>query len=158
MIIKLMEPADKSRRVPWKPILLSACIAAVALYWMFLWPDVAKDAKPPIALMAGWDELGACSTMASLDGSREIKLSENQNAEMWDHSSLKEGESDIVQGMWRYDASSKRYAVTLNGETTTYTLVERDEPVTCVCTRAILGRLTSAPVGSPFPAIDDTPD
>jgi hypothetical protein len=41
--------------------------------------------------------------MASLDSTREIKFSENQNAEMWDHSSLKEGESDIAQGVWSHD-------------------------------------------------------
>jgi hypothetical protein len=37
--------------------------------------------------------------MASLDGARELKFFEDQNAEMWDHSSLKEGESDIAQGV-----------------------------------------------------------
>ena len=35
--------------------------------------------------------------MASLDGARELKFFENQNAEIWDHSSLKEGESDILK-------------------------------------------------------------
>jgi hypothetical protein len=61
--------------------------------------DVVEDPKPPIALIAGWDDLGTCSKMASLDGARELKFFENQNAEMWDHSSLKEGESDIAQGV-----------------------------------------------------------
>jgi GAF domain-containing protein len=69
----------------------------------FFRTDVVEDPKPPIALIAGWDELGACSNMASLDGARELKFFENQNAEMWDHSSLKDGESDIAQGVWSYD-------------------------------------------------------
>jgi hypothetical protein len=77
MVLRLlMEPADRWRSVPWKPILLSACVAAGGLYWMFLWPDVDEDnTKPPIALIAGWDEIGACASMASLDGTREIRLS-----------------------------------------------------------------------------------
>ena len=141
MVLRLlMEPADRSRSVPWKSILLSSCVAAGALYWMFLWPDVDEDnTKPPIALIAGWDEIGACASMASLDGTREIRLSENQNAEMWDHSSSKKGESDIAQGVWSYDATSKRYAVTLKGETTTYTLITRGEPVTCILYKGDLG-------------------
>jgi hypothetical protein len=44
---------------------------------------------------------------------RELKFFENQNAEMWDHSSLKEGESDIAKGVWSYDAATKHYALTL---------------------------------------------
>src|ERR1700732_2493794 len=78
------------------------------------------------------DRGGAGSNMASLDGARELKFFENQNAEMWDHSSLKEGESDIAQGVWSYDAATKRYALTLKGETTTYTLLSRGDPVTCI--------------------------
>ena len=58
-----------------------------------------RGPKPPIALIAGWGDLGTCSNMASLDGARELKFFEDQNAEMWDHSSLKEGESDIAQGV-----------------------------------------------------------
>ena len=76
--------------------MLLGCVAAGGLYWAFFRTDVVEDPKPPIALIA---ELGACSNMASLDGARELKFFENQNAEMWDHSSLKEGESDIAQGV-----------------------------------------------------------
>jgi hypothetical protein len=103
-----MDYANKSRRVPWGRILLLGCVAAGGLYWAFFRTDVVEDPKPPIALIAGWDDLGACSNMASLDGTRELKFSENQSAEMWDHSSLKEGESDIAQGVWSYDAAPSR--------------------------------------------------
>jgi hypothetical protein len=160
MVLRLlMEPADRSRSVPWKPILLSTCVAAGALYWMFLWPDVDKDnTKPPIALIAGWDEIGACASMASLDGTREIRLSENQNAEMWDHSSSKEGENDIAQGVWSYDATSKRYAVTLKGEMTTYTLITRGEPVTCILYKGDLGSADLRASWFSFPTSEETPD
>jgi hypothetical protein len=83
--------------------------------------------------------LAACSNMAPLDGARELKFFENQNAEMWDHSSLKEGESDITQGVWSYDAATKRCALTLKGETTTYTLLSRGDPLTCILYKGDLG-------------------
>ena len=153
-----MDHADKSGRVPWGRILLLGCVAAGGLYWAFFRTHVAEDPKPPIALIAGWDDLGACSNMASLDGARELKFFENQNAEMWDHSSLKEGESDIAQGVWSYDAATKRYALTLKGETTTYTLLSRGDPVTCILYK---GHLDSADLRASwfsFPTSEESPD
>jgi hypothetical protein len=94
--------------------------------------------------------------MASLDGARELKFFENQNAEMWDHSSLKEGESDMVQGVWSYDAATKCYALTLKGETTTYTLQSRGEPVTCILYRGDVGSADLRASWFSFPAIEDT--
>jgi hypothetical protein len=78
-----MDHADKSGRVPWGRILLLGCVAAGGLYWALFRTDVVEAPKPPIALIAGWDELAVCSNMASLDGARELKFFENQNAEMW---------------------------------------------------------------------------
>jgi hypothetical protein len=37
--------------------------------------------------------------------------------------------------VWSYDAGSKRYAITLNGETTTYALLARGEPTACILFR-----------------------
>jgi hypothetical protein len=124
----------------------------------FFRTDVVEDPKPPVALIAGWDELGACSNMASLDDARELRFFENQNAEIWDHSSLKEGESDIAQGVWSYDAATKRYALTLKGETTTYTLLSRGDPVTCILYK---GNLDSADLRASwfsFPTSEESPD
>jgi hypothetical protein len=42
----------------------AACAASVCICF---WPRAARCS--PIALIAGWDELGACSNMASLDRS-----------------------------------------------------------------------------------------
>jgi hypothetical protein len=56
-----MDHAGKSGRVPWGRILLLGCVAVGGLYWAFFRTDVVEDPKPPIALIAGWDELGACS-------------------------------------------------------------------------------------------------
>jgi hypothetical protein len=58
-LCRFMDHADKSGRVPWGRILLLGCLGG--LYWAFF----RTDPKPPIALIAGWDELGACSNMAS---------------------------------------------------------------------------------------------
>ena len=152
-----MDHADKSGRVPWGRILPLGCVAAGGLYWAFFRTDVVEDTKPPIALVAGWEELGACSNMASLDGARELKFLENQNAEMWDHSSLKEGESDIAQGAWNYDAATKRYAVMLKGETTTYTLLAwRPGNVHPVQGESRLGDLRASWFS--FPTSEESPD
>ena len=138
--------------------MLLGCVAAGGLYWALFRTDVVEDTKPPIALIAGWDELGACPNMVSLDGTREIKFSENQNAEVWDHSSSKEGASDIAQGAWSYDAASKRYAVRLNAETTTYTLVARGEPVTCILYKGDLGSADLRASWFSFPTSEESPD
>jgi hypothetical protein len=153
-----MDHADKSGRAPWGRILLLGCVAAGGLYWALFRTDVVEDTKPPIALIAGWDELGACSNMASLDGARELKFFENQNAEMWDHSSLKEGESDIAQGVWSYDAATKRYALTLKGETTTYTLLSRGDPVTCILYKGDLASADLRASWFSFPTSEESPD
>jgi hypothetical protein len=52
--------------------------------------------------------------------------------------------------VWSYDAATKRYALTLKGETTTYTLLSRGDPVTCILYKGDLDSLISAPVGSHF--------
>jgi hypothetical protein len=68
------------------------------------------------------------------------------------------GESDIAQGVWSYDAATKRYALTLKGETTTYTFLSRGDPVTCILYK---GHLDSADLRASwfsFPTSEESPD
>jgi len=73
-------------------------------------------------------------------------------------SPIRPGESDIAQGVWSYDAATKRYALTLKGETTTYTLLSRGDPVTCILYK---GHLDSADLRASwfsFPTSEESPD
>jgi hypothetical protein len=75
-----MDHADRSGRVPLGRVLRLGCAAAGGLYWAFFRTDVVEDPKLSIALIAGWDDLGTCSNIASLDGARELKFFENHIA------------------------------------------------------------------------------
>ena len=65
---------------------------------------------------------------------------------------------EAAQGAWSYDAASKRYVVRLNGETTTYTLVARGEPVTCILYKGDLGSADLRASWFSFPTSEESPD
>ena len=109
------------------------CIVAGGGYWLSR-PNHINKAEFPV-LPAGWDELAPCSALESLDEMKEMTLSDDQRAESQDLSPPEDGEdpkSRNIEGAWSYDAGSKRYAITLNGQTTTYTLLARGDPTTCI--------------------------
>ena len=64
----------------------------------------------------------------------------------------------MFQGTWSYDAGSKRYSVTLDGEKTIYTLVSRGEPTTCILFMGELGAADLRRSWFSFPSADGIPD
>lgn len=64
----------------------------------------------------------------------------------------------LLQGTWSYDAGSKRYSVTLDEETTTYTLLSRGEPTTCMLLKGELGAADMHASWFSFPSSDDVAD
>ncbi|MGF6313430.1 hypothetical protein ABIB82_007570 [Bradyrhizobium sp. i1.8.4] len=88
----------------------------------------------------GWNELVSCSDMTSLDGTQRMTLSEDQVVSLRDERGPKSSKS----GLWFYDQSSKRYSVTLLGQTSNYSIVAPRGTGTCML---IKGDLEAADLG-----------
>src|SRR5262249_36250296 len=104
---------------------------AVTVYGCFFRSphELSTIATLPPAI-PGWDDLVACSVTTSLDEKKSLSLSENGQASL--QAEDQDGKISFANGEWRYEAASKRYSITLNGETTTYALLSRGEPMTCI--------------------------
>lgn len=68
--------------------------------------------------LPGWTNLLPCSYAASFDGTKELSLSEEGRAVLYDK--LAKGGS--IDGNWTFDETSNLYTVTINGEIATYSV------------------------------------
>jgi hypothetical protein len=95
-------------------------------------------------IVPGWQELIPCSSAVSIDGRKELRLSEDHHAMLHEKSLLKNGkqsEEKEVTGLWSFDDQSRRYSVSTSGTTVSYTLVSPEQVGTCML---INGDLKSA--------------
>jgi hypothetical protein len=146
-----------------------ACRRSAALFsqWRCIWGSpstssrscfsgspVVTTARPPKAVVPGWDDIASCGLLTSLDERKNLTFTE-QAVEYAEFPSDEDGvkpDSKMFQGTWSYDAGTKRYSVTLDGEMTVYTLVSRGEPTTCILFMGELGAADLREAGSRFPA------
>src|ERR1017187_1700151 len=113
--------SSRGFRPPWRKVLL-ACGAAVFVYATYV--HRAEKITPPT--IPGWDELISCSHAVSPDGSKELLLSKDHKATLYDKSSVKTEKSNQAKGVlgeWAFDHQSKKYFVSLAGTTKEYTLL-----------------------------------
>jgi hypothetical protein len=113
-------------------------------------PIVSSD-----AVSAAWDDLDECSTTTSIDGQRWLTLSSDQTAELTDRSkqATKSNAAEIRSGKWAYDEPAKKYLVTLDGQTTPYSIWSLEGVATCIL---VGGSLENANLrASWFSASDD---
>lgn len=111
--IELPKPRSRTRYL-W-PIFWSC--AGIGIVYLTL--DRHKAAEQPVEL-PGWTNLLPCSYAASFDGTKELGLSEDGRAVLYDK--LAKGGS--IDGHWTFDETSNLYTVTINGEIATYSVVE----------------------------------
>jgi len=138
---------------PWRKVLL-VCGGAVFVYAIYV--HRSHEVTPPT--IPGWDELIHCSHAVSIDGSKELRLSERHIATLYDKSLAKDGklsENRGVLGAWSFDDRSKKYLLSLAGTTNAYTLLSPEQVNTCML---IKGNLESADLReSWFSAEQDDP-
>lgn len=119
------QSSDQPRLKPqrrWGSLLLLLCIGAGTAAYYFFGPE--KKAAPKTEWPVGWAELIDCYSTTSLDGKRDLELSEDQHAVLYDKTAQENGKYRAVDGSWSFDPTTKQYAITLNGATTSYSLVE----------------------------------
>jgi hypothetical protein len=113
------QPPSKARFF-WPVFWVFAGIGAV---YLMLGPgkkvEEVTEAWPP-----GFSELLDCTFTASLDGTRELELTESQQALFRERSANREGIDRTVDGKWSFDELTKLYYVTLDGEVTRYSLAK----------------------------------
>jgi hypothetical protein len=102
-------PASASQgpksRILWRALFAIIVLCTIA-YGVFLH---AKRPNEQPAFPAGWIDLAACSDAISLDGTRQLALSEDQTAEMTETTSQTEGKNERkTRGKWSYDETAKK--------------------------------------------------
>jgi hypothetical protein len=133
-------PASASQgpksRILWRALFAIIVLCTIA-YGVFLH---AKRPNEQPAFPAGWIDLAACSDAISLDGTRQLALSEDQTAEMTETTSQTEGKNERkTRGKWSYDETAKKYGITFNDETTSYSLLSKDHIATCILVKGDFG-------------------
>ena len=85
----------------------------------------AVTSPPPVP---GWEGLSLCAYVTSLDGAKTLILEENHHVVLEDQRNLKDthdrDQSKSIEGEWSFDEGSKRYAITVNGAATLYSVVQ----------------------------------
>jgi hypothetical protein len=134
LFIEIEQPPPKRPKWVWIVLVTGIAIAACVLYFVFSrsepTPVQARIPAPP-----GWNELEACDTMRSIDGTREAELYDDHRVVLWDFSPLKEGEPETRkpgETTWSYDADAKRYSILIGGRTELYSLITLGEPGICI--------------------------
>ena len=66
-----------------------------------------------------------CTPLVSVDGTKELEVYDDGTVVLWDDA-VKDDHGHLlaVDGKWKFDESTKLYAVTLNNTVTIYRLVE----------------------------------
>lgn len=123
--------------------ILCACAGAAFVCYMF---SVKTDkARAPIRIVPGWENLISCSYATSLDGTKQLSVSENNRATLYESVALSDKKGSdkriSIEGTWSFDEISKQYFVALNGETTAYLLVSPERGGVCML---IAGELEAA--------------
>lgn len=128
----------RSKRRHWWPI-FGFCFGAVLIYVSIM------IGRPEPPLVPGWEDLGRCIFTMSFDGMKELALSDNHQAVLYDLSKKEYWESPTIEGTWSFDETTHRYALALNDVVTTYSVVAprsavtSDETVACVLVKGDLG-------------------
>jgi hypothetical protein len=107
---------------------------------MFFRGDHTKKAmvsEPP----TGWLDLLSCTETRSFDGTKWLSLSEDKSAEL--HESLRteshgKAAQRLSRGGWTYDPATKRYAITIDGATTSYLLLNEEDIPGCMLVQGTL--------------------
>jgi hypothetical protein len=115
-------------------------IAGVSLVFLLMYAAWKKDAKVPED-PPGWLHLLDCAIARSVDRTKELYLSQNSRAVLYDKSIKENGKYRAIHGSWAFDEATKRYTVNLNGVVTAYSLVELEDWGVCILAK---GNFTSA--------------
>jgi hypothetical protein len=92
----------------------------------------------------GSDDIIPCGNLVSLEGSKTLSLREDHSAVFEDDEAVESNsrkDKVTIKGTWSYDGNSQKYAVTLSGMTTIYTVVQPKDSAACLF---IKGKLEAA--------------
>lgn len=126
-----------------------ACAIAAVTYVSY----VRSARSPQLPEIAGWDDLAPCSNTLSLDGTKQLSLESDGRAELHDITPTKPGETPkdrIIDGAWRFDASSKRYSITFKNDGADYLIVSVGGVGLCMLVK---GEITAADLPGSWYAI-----
>ncbi len=100
-----------------------AGVGVIFLYTIF---NVVFEKREAPQAIPGWDGISSCSFMVSFDGKRRLWLSENHVAR------IEEPDQATADGSWSFDESTSRYAITVNNDSVTYSVVAPGDGDNCM--------------------------
>jgi hypothetical protein len=150
-------PKTVSRPLWWLNAIALGCVG-LAVYWIFFRGEGERPAKRPISESSSeWLDLLGCTDTRSLDGKRQLSLSEDKSAKLIE-TTWTEGKASqrTAKGNWSYDPTVKRYVVIINGATTGYLLANDGRLQGCMLVKGTLGDANL--LESWFASMDDNDD
>jgi hypothetical protein len=88
---------------------------------------------------AGWADLLDCSYAVSFDGTKELNFFDAHEVTLYDKANRQpNGKFSKIDGTWAFDETTKRYTVSLNGQSSTYSLIDPDGISACMLVKGSL--------------------
>jgi len=116
--------------------LLAVYFVVRGIYWIHTRPiPIVKPSTP------GWDQLEPCSSLSSLSGGKYLTLFEDQHAELVQYAPAENGKDSadiIINGRWCYEPSSAQYSITIEGNTTSYSLFAPEHLAICILAKGAM--------------------
>lgn len=124
--VKPSRRENRAAKTIW-PSALLACAIAAGFCTAVLHRSGNNAAQ--LVTVPGWDDLVLCADTTSIDGTKELELREDQHAVL----RLKKDEGDqTIEGQWSFNELTKRYSVSVDGTTTTYSIVSLSSVPSCM--------------------------
>jgi hypothetical protein len=117
----------------WSVIVLFWAALILGVYYFLSTEKARRLSKPEIA---GWDDIHACGSLTSFDGTKTLDFERSHKAHLTEKSSddAEQPERE-VDGAWSFDADNERYTVTFGDSSADYALVKPDDSSVCVLAR-----------------------
>ena len=132
-------PPPQKRRTSVITIVVLICLAGAIVY--VLSGGLERTAQQTDPWPPGFSELFDCTSTASLDGTKELELYENQVAVSYDKLVKKNGKYQKTVGSWSFNPTTDRYIISFNDAASTYSIVKPEGAGLCML---IVGEIGAA--------------
>lgn len=111
------------------PLILVAAVI-LGVYYILSKENAHRSSRPAVA---GWDDIEACGSLTSFDGTKTIDFEREHKIVRTEKSPNADDKSERKSiGTWSFDAEKERYTVSFEDGLLEYKLVKPEESSVCI--------------------------